>query len=254
MNEAEWATWADPDTMLDCIRGPKIHPQYPFPNDYALKHPVIATDRMLILWASGCCRRLGHLFHDARCLDAVLTAERFADGELTYKELRSIGEEIGKWARNTQAQDGGVSVRSFVAQACLHLVEGGDTAYDSGCTPYLVPAHDATRWAVAAIRENAGDVVAEREKIAQCSILRDILGNPFRPPPAIDPSWTTWNDGTVVELAQAVYQEKVFDRLPILADALEAAGCTNEEILAHCRGPGPHVRGCWVVDLILGKQ
>jgi hypothetical protein len=55
-------------------------------------------------------------------------------------------------------------------------------------------------------------------------------------------------------LAQAIYDDRAFDRLPILADALEEAGCDTADILAHCRGPGPHVRGCWVVDLILGKQ
>jgi hypothetical protein len=64
----------------------------------------------------------------------------------------------------------------------------------------------------------------------------------------------TWNDGIVIKLAQAIYEERAFDRLPILADALEEAGCSDTEILAHCRGPGPHVRGCWVVDLLLGKE
>jgi hypothetical protein len=63
-----------------------------------------------------------------------------------------------------------------------------------------------------------------------------------------------WNESTVTELAQAIYTDRAFDRLPILADALEEAGCTDAAILEHCRGPGPHVRGCWVVDLLLGKE
>jgi hypothetical protein len=71
---------------------------------------------------------------------------------------------------------------------------------------------------------------------------------------SVDPSWLAWNDRTVVKLAQAIYNEKAFDRLPILADALEDAACSDVDILAHCRGPGPHVRGCWVVDLLLGKE
>ncbi len=84
----------------------------------------------------------------------------------------------------------------------------------------------------------------------QVPILRCIVGNPFRPV-ACDPSWRTT---TAVGLAEAIYAERAFDRLPILADALEDAGCDNPDVLAHCRDRGPHARGCWVVDLILGKS
>jgi len=66
----------------------------------------------------------------------------------------------------------------------------------------------------------------------------------------LDPAWLT---STVVSLAEGIYAERAFDRLPILADALQDAGCENTDVLDHCRGPGPHVRGCWVVDLVLGK-
>src|SRR5205085_12433942 len=85
------------------------------------------------------------------------------------------------------------------------------------------------------------------EQLKQAALLRDIVGNPFRPV-ALDPAWRT---AAVVGLAEAIYAGRAFDRLPILADALEDAGCDNPDVLAHCRGPGPHVRGCWVVDLIL---
>jgi hypothetical protein len=83
-------------------------------------------------------------------------------------------------------------------------------------------------------------------------LCRCIFKNPFRPA-SLDPGWLAWNDGTVVKLARSIYEERAFDRLPILADALEEAGCTDADMLAHCRGPGPHVRGCWVVDTLLGK-
>jgi len=83
-----------------------------------------------------------------------------------------------------------------------------------------------------------------------CHLLRCMFGNPFRPV-AFDPSWRT---STVVALAGGVYADRAFDRLPILADALQDAGCENEDILAHCRGSGPHARGCWVVDMLLGKS
>ena len=88
---------------------------------------------------------------------------------------------------------------------------------------------------------------------SQARLLRDVFGNPFWPMPSVDPAWLAGSDGAAAGLARALYEERAFDRLPILADALEEAGCTDREILDHCRGPGPHVRGCWVVDLFLGK-
>jgi hypothetical protein len=84
-------------------------------------------------------------------------------------------------------------------------------------------------------------------------LLHDIFGNPFRHV-TMNPEWLMWNDGTVRRIAEAIYNERTFDRMPILADALEDAGCSEPDILAHCRGEGPHVRGCWVVDAILGKK
>jgi hypothetical protein len=88
------------------------------------------------------------------------------------------------------------------------------------------------------------------ERAQHCALLRDIFGNPFRPT-ALNRAWQT---STVVALAQAIYTDRAFDRLPILADALEDAGCDNADILNHCRQGGEHVRGCWVVDLILEKK
>jgi hypothetical protein len=86
-----------------------------------------------------------------------------------------------------------------------------------------------------------------------CSLLHEVFGNSFRLV-IIDPSWVNWHGGTIPRMAQAIYDDRSFDQMPILADALEEAGCTDQDILAHCRGPGPHVRGCWVLDLILGKS
>jgi hypothetical protein len=84
-------------------------------------------------------------------------------------------------------------------------------------------------------------------------LLRCVFGTRFGPL-SVDPAWQAWQARTIPKLAQAIYEERAFDRLPILADALEEAGCTNSDILNHCRGPGPHVRGCFVVDLILSKD
>jgi hypothetical protein len=83
-----------------------------------------------------------------------------------------------------------------------------------------------------------------------CGIIRDVFGNPFRPVP-FPPTWRT---DTAVSLAWGMYESRDFSAMPILADALQDAGCGDEQILEHCRGPGPHVRGCWVIDLVLGKE
>ena len=80
------------------------------------------------------------------------------------------------------------------------------------------------------------------------------LHDPFQSIPTIDPAWLVWNQGTIPKVAQAIYDQRAFDRMPILGDALEEAGCNNEEILGHCRQPSEHVKGCWLLDLVLGKE
>jgi hypothetical protein len=81
-------------------------------------------------------------------------------------------------------------------------------------------------------------------------LLRDIVGNPFQPV-ALTPAWLTLE---VVALGRSIYEDRSFARMPELADALERAGCTDANILEHCRAPGPHVRGCWAVDILLGNS
>jgi hypothetical protein len=122
----------------------------------------------------------------------------------------------------------------------------------------LVSALSGATWAAAlAAGESGPDVVydqtvdsvrTEAERI-QGLLIECIFGNPFRPV-AFAPSWRS---ETAVALAAGIYSERAFDRLPVLADALEEAGCDDPDVLSHLRGPGPHARGCWVVDAVLGK-
>jgi hypothetical protein len=156
----------------------------------------------------------------------VEVAERYADGQASPEEMQ-------------QAQDDSVG-KSGVVWVTMDM----DMDY---CTA-VEAARCAGEW---------------RDEPGQCSLVRDLFGNPFRPLPPKKGKrqwndklavWLNWNDGTVVKLAQALYDDRAFDRLPILADALEDAGCTHAEVLAHCRGAGPHARGCWVVDLLLGRE
>jgi hypothetical protein len=93
------------------------------------------------------------------------------------------------------------------------------------------------------------------ERRFQSDLLRDLFGPLSVREVRVDPAWLSWNGGTVKRLTEGIYDVRAFDRLPILADALEEAGCTNTDILSHCRQQGAfHVRGCWVIDALLGKE
>jgi hypothetical protein len=93
-----------------------------------------------------------------------------------------------------------------------------------------------------------------REAAAQCDLLRDIVGNPFYEKPVIDPVWQRLDHGNVARLVEVIYREERWGDLPILADALEEVGCCQEDLLDHLRGPGPHVRGCWVLDAVVDQS
>jgi hypothetical protein len=94
--------------------------------------------------------------------------------------------------------------------------------------------------------------MAKKERANQCDVLRDLLGTPFQV--VVDAPWLAWHGGLIASMATTMYQERAFDQMPILGDALEEAGCTNATILNHCRQPANHVRGCWVLDLLLFKE
>jgi hypothetical protein len=231
MTEAEWLGCTDPQKMLEFLRGKD-------------------SDRKLRLFACSCCHRVVGLLPDEASRSALDTCERFADGLASAVELQearqaaissydafSDSDEFGNYA-------GGESASAAVAGACWS--PDADDRY-RGLDDVIDNAFGLGRlytgW------RNGGQIELRR----QCRSLRDIFGNPFLCV-TINPAWLTWNDGTVQRIAQAIYDERGFDRMPILADALEEAGCTNADILNHCRQPGEHVRGCWVVDLVLGKE
>jgi hypothetical protein len=188
-----------------------------------------ASDRKLRLFACGCCRRHKSVLRGKRNLQTLEASEEFADGRMTRKDMRKVRE-------NWYVYDYPFPLRGTWQAALSHA-----TILDTG--GWSVANDTAPHAAQASPRP-------EREQIAQAGILRDIFGNPFRPV-AVDPAWLT---STVVALAEGIYAERAFDRLPILADALQDAGCENGDVLTHLRGDGPHVRGCWALDLVLGKS
>jgi len=155
--------------------------------------------------------------------------ERWADGFATDEELHQAAElaEANEWHFDTLTARANTGAERLAA-----ITEDIETCYDS------------TRCAEHATWDDFG------ERRGQTDLIRDIFGNPFRPV-TFDPAWRTT---IAVQLAQGMYDSRDFAAMPILADALQDAGCDNADILDHCRGAGPHVRGCWVVDLVLGKE
>jgi hypothetical protein len=168
----------------------------------------------------------------AALVKAVEVAELFADGQATVQELSA-------------AHNAANEVLAYVDD---HAANDGERTLGLAATDVSHRSADKAALAVRTALEAVGDLKS------QCDILRDVIGNPFRPTPAITSATFSWDNERIRNLAQVIYDERGFERLPILADALEAAGCTNLDILAHCREPGGHWRGCWVVDLLLGKN
>jgi hypothetical protein len=111
-------------------------------------------------------------------------------------------------------------------------------------------AHAVAHWNRRNDRDPVRRSLIHYEQVEQITLAHDIFGNPFRSVP-FSPEWRT---DTAISLARQMYEAREFSAMPILADALQDAGCDDVAILEHCRGAGPHVRGCWVVDLVLGKE
>jgi hypothetical protein len=192
-----------------------------------------ASGRKLRLFAVACCRRVSHLAGRPE----VAVAERAADGLATEDELAEARAE------SARCYELSVGQFSYVPPPAYILAEGAALAATSSS---VIDAAEAA----------SGDAAfaGDGELPMQAALLRDIFGNPFRPVPAMALEWLHWNEGTVPKLAQAIYAERAYDRLPILADALEEAGCTDPTIIDHCRQLGEHVRGCWLLDLVLGNE
>jgi hypothetical protein len=190
--------------------------------------------RKLRLFACACCRHLQNWIDEERFLEAVATAERFADGVGSKAALKRARQSVRAVRHRLPTELGQPSVE-WVA-LWLAEVAASEKAFGK-------VAHEIQRF-------GSEGLLLPNERPSADALLRCILGNPFHEV-AVDPAWLTAN---VRELAQQIYDERAFERLANLADKLIDAGCDNSVILGHCRHKGPHVRGCWVVDLLLSKS
>ncbi len=245
MTEQQWLAATDPVPMLEFLRSSGK-----------------ASERKLRLFVVACCRHADQLFPTERGQSILETAEWFAEG-LSAAELweaMAAGEVLDAptgseswalmmglppWWRMLMAlQPGTTHVLPQLLRWLARAV--GWAAHDADAALRAPPGEDlhvARHARAAALR------AADAEQRVQCDLLRDIF-RPFHPL-QFDPAWRTFE---VIALARDIYEQRDFARLPGLADVLERHGCADAELVAHLRGPGPHVRGCAVLDVLLDNR
>jgi hypothetical protein len=230
MTEAEWLACGNSEPMLRFIKSHR-----------GMRKQI--KQRKQKLFCVSCCRQIWSGYSDEQ-RHSIEVFERSADNRATIDEL-SLAE---MQANRAWLKDAG----SGAPFACLQLfwVAADGLAVSTSVLRALYEQQQA------GANEPFDSLVGRRSgafpsgERVQCAILRDIFGNPFRPI-TFSPEWRT---DTTIALARQMYESRDFSGMPILADALQDAGCDHGDILNHCRQPGEHVRGCWVVDLLSGKS
>lgn len=228
MTEEGWLKGTDPLPLLEYLQS-------------------AASERKLRLFACACCRLVWPRMKDEHCRHAVEVAERYADGLADPKQLAMVrppalraahrrGEYAwaAYWAANNR-------IEGTIENVLLVVSEG--TERDAAQAAQAAGTDQMAAW-----NNASADGICR-----QAHLLRDLFGNPFRPV-SFDPNWLRWQGGLLPKMARTIYDERRFDELPILADALEEAGCGERALLDHCRAGGEHARGCWVVDLLMEKE
>ncbi len=222
MKEADWLGATDPQTMLTFLRR-KV------------------SDRKLRLFAVASCSWAEDFMPDPHTERLIALAERFADGLADEQQLEAArsGPSFG-WSGAVPCGDAG-NPRGHAAERAVQRSAFQAAREVAGHLLEFSPE----------VPDDAGNEAPVRDLL--CALLRDVFGHLFCPA-LIQPEWLSWADGIVPKLAEAIYEDYAFERLPILADALEEAGCAGPGILEHLRGSGPHMRGCWALDAVLGRE
>jgi hypothetical protein len=274
MGEAEWLGCVEPAAMLAYLVGPDASQMH-----LPAGRRAGRLDRKLRLFACACCRQVWRLLTDARSRRAVEVAERYADGLAAEEEVAGVlGTECH-------------FPRTFAATFAWGCV-GWQAPVIAGAWAGVIGDGCANQTFLSVVRPVGRGVPGPRgpgdlslshpdgggEDLLVtggrgAALLRDVVGNPFRPvrlcgPGVIDVVSSEWDrtgvkpllfphrwlTPAVTGIARRAYDDRDFAGLPVLADALDEAGCREESMLRHLRGPGPHARGCWVLDTLLGKE
>jgi hypothetical protein len=250
ITEEQWLNAEEPNSLLS----------------YLEQHQVITRQpggrRRLVLFTCACCRLVWDRIEDKASRRAVEVSEQAAEGQASRQELAAAEEEAEAVWRGAEqhfhrahredpngAERWRAGAVSFLAHAACNAAARRFS---------VMSAEGAAMTTATAVLWLAGGPEAGQHAMRdlmarQARLVRCIFGNPFRPLPEIDAAWLTCNGGAVRKLAASIHAERRFGDLPVLADALEEAGCADEMILRHCRDDGDHALGCWVLERLLGK-
>jgi hypothetical protein len=253
MTEAEWLESTDLRAMLSFLQeGGKV------------------SERKLRLFAVACCRLIWALLPNEAARKVIELAERVVDGMATAEELNAAWASAGTLGdaalvlRCIPARYGGLGPEDLAqseGETLIGLLAGElSAAANTSAEAAAIAARDAAGGSPAGMRavraRDAARDAAYQEYDEQCCGLLRCLFHPFRPLPPPGEAVLCWNEGVVVKMATAIYDERDFspERMGVLADALEEAGVTEPDLLGHLRGPGPHAKGCWGIDALLGRS
>ena len=239
--EEDWFASKDTVKMLRFLRDQRTHGP-------SVRLNRTASDRKFRLFAVGCVRKIWHLLEDPKGRRALLAAEQFADGRLSTTRLHTV------WKTAFDAHEGYIAEENQVAFSALRAVirtawvigpPGPFMVSQDPLANLIINAHQETEIAIRA----DGD---QPEGFRFADLARCVFGNPFRPAPKPLPeTLLKWNGGTIPKLAEAIYRDRSFEQLGVLADALEEADCGREDLIKHFRSSSPHCRGCWGLDCCL---
>jgi hypothetical protein len=262
MTESEWLAADDPFAMIEFLHEKPTHFRTRWQGWLFLsRHQV--SERKWRLFYCACCDRIKPLFPGEETRRLLEVNERFADGQAKREDILEAWQQWRRYAERMMDEDPELGAewhwaRGEATNAILYLPADEQRVQ-------LLRAM-ARAWASARCAERVGatgvrihvpndptwGAELDAEAGRQASLLRDVVGNPFHPA-VVDPLWLAWEGGTIPRIARSIYEQRRFEELPILADALEDAGCGDEAILHHCRAEAEHVRGCWALDALLNK-
>lgn len=223
--------------------------------------PAGLSPRKFNLFTNWCCQVLRPYLKDRRSIAAAQFADRHVDdrienaseAQVHLEESRAAVTDLESWAKASPTCAVWRRRRVYVLAAQVAQQAVGDDLPNGGVLSSSKYTAHALGWANAN-SANGFDHDAERIRDSQIrlqeGIFREIVGNPFLPI-EFDPRWRT---DDVMGIARGIYANRAFTHMPILSDALMDAGCDDEHIIGHCRGKNQHVRGCWLIDLILQQN